>query len=315
MKKARFLVFRGGAIGDFILTLPALAALRRAWPDAHIEIAGYPHVARLAQIAGLADAVVSLDRAETAELFSLRPSFSASQREYLSSFDVIITYLHDPGGTMQENLEKAGARDVVHGSPIVESGHAVEHFIAPLSRLAIFPEGLAAPELHLSGAVRDAGIQRLAGLGGARVAIHPGSGSPAKNWPLRSFLDLAARVPGSGLGQPFFSIGEADAELAARLRGPAPAIPILSGLDLVDLAGALCNCSLYVGNDSGITHLAAAVGVPTVALFGPSDPGRWAPRGARVRVVASPERTSESLAAVPVDDVWKAAHSALQGQE
>lgn len=315
MKKARFLVFRGGAIGDFILTLPALAALRRGWPDAHIEIAGYPHVARLAQVSGLADAVVSLDRAETAELFSLRPSFSASQREYLSSFDVIVTYLHDPGGTMQENLAKAGARQVIHGSPIVTSGHAVEHFIAPLSRLAIFPEGRAAPELRLPETARAAGRLRLAALGAVRVAIHPGSGSPTKNWPLQSFLELAGRGAKAGVGRPFLSIGEADAELAADLQGHAPAIPVLSGVDLVDLAGVLCNCSLYVGNDSGITHLAAAVGVPTVALFGPSDPERWSPRGAHVRVVASPARTTESLADVPVDVVWKAAQSALHGQE
>ncbi len=315
MKKPRFLVFRGGAIGDFILTLPAVAALRRGWPDAHIEIAGYPRVARLAVAGGLADAVVSLDRAESAELYSLRPTFSEAQREYLTSFDVIVTYLHDPGGTMQENLVKAGARQVIHGSPIVESGHAVEHFIAPLARLAIFPEGLAVPRLDLPEAVRTAGRKRLAGLGGARVAIHPGSGSLSKNWPLRSFLELAGRIEAAGVGRPFFSIGEADSEIAGELSSAAPGRPVLTGLDLTELAGVFAECAAYVGNDSGITHLAAAAGAPTVAVFGPSDPARWGPRGPRSRVVSSPERRTDSLAAVSVDEVWAAVQSAVRAQE
>ncbi len=94
----------------------------------------------------------------------------------------------------------------------------------------------------------------------ARVAIHPFSGSAAKNWPLERFHELAARL---GMPVEFFS-------------GPEQIE------DLYELGCRIAGASLYVGNDSGITHLAAAVGTPVVALFGPTDPLVWAPRGARV---------------------------------
>ncbi|NQT91944.1 MAG: hypothetical protein HQ559_04215, partial [Lentisphaerae bacterium] len=94
MTHPRILVLRGGAIGDFVLTLPALRLLRERWPDAHIELVGYPHVASLADAGGLVDRVRSLDSADIARLFSLRPDLPASQREYLSSFHIVLSYLY-----------------------------------------------------------------------------------------------------------------------------------------------------------------------------------------------------------------------------
>ena len=138
MKQSRFLILRGGAIGDFILTLPAIRALRRQWPEAYIEIVGYPHIANLAIAGGLADHVESLDRAEMAKFFALRPSFTEAQARHVQSFDVVITYLHDPDGSVRENLLSAGAKQVIYGSPIVERGHAVEHLMKPLETLAIY---------------------------------------------------------------------------------------------------------------------------------------------------------------------------------
>jgi ADP-heptose:LPS heptosyltransferase len=76
--------------------------------------------------------------------------------------------------------------------------------------------------------------------------------------------------------------------------------------DLYELACWLAGASLYVGNDSGITHLAAAAGAPVVALFGPTDPAVWAPRGPRVRVVAT-GRPGEPMERIPLDRVFEAA--------
>lgn len=101
------------------------------------------------------------------------------------------------------------------------------------------------------------------------VAIHPFASSPAKRWPLANFQALASRV-----GQVRWLAGpEEDLENAVR-------IP-----DLFDLACWLKRARMYIGNDSGITHLAAAIGVPTIAIFGPSDPSIWAPIGDQVRIV------------------------------
>ncbi len=104
---------------------------------------------------------------------------------------------------------------------------------------------------------------------GAAV-LHPFSGSPRKNWPLARFEELARALA-----------AEMPVEWAAR-----PGELRFQSLD--DLGRWLAGARVYIGNDTGVTHLAAAAGVPTLALFGPTDPRVWAPRGARVRVIAAP---------------------------
>jgi hypothetical protein len=120
------------------------------------------------------------------------------------------------------------------------------------------------------------------------AVIHPFSGSPRKNWPLERYRGLAQR-------------------LALPVRwcaGPEEKLEDATRIDnLYQLASWLASARLYIGNDSGITHLAAAVGVPTVAIFGPTDPAVWAPRGDRVNVL------SGNLNEISVDRVLKAAES------
>lgn len=285
-RPARFLVLRGGAIGDFILTLPALRALRTRWPDAWIEVIGYPYVANLALAAGLVDRVDSLDRAGIARFFSALPDFPPDQVTYIRSFDFIISYLHDPAGIVRENLLLAGARKVLYGSPIVERGHAIEHLMKPLESLAIYADN-DRPILDIPVEQRENGRRRLSEqrLAEPVLALHPGSGSPKKNWPTDRFVELA-REAGRRFGlSPFYLLGEADREIAAHLERADPAAVVLRETSLAQVAAVLSACRMYVGNDSGITHLAAAVGVPVVALFGPSDETCWGPRGPSVRVL------------------------------
>ncbi len=297
-KRVRLLILRGGAIGDFILTVPAIAALRERWPDAYIELIGYPHIANLALAAGLVDHVDSLDRAEMARFFSLRPDFTPRQSEYIRSFDLVVTYLHDPDGSVRTNFELAGAKQVIYGSPIVGEGHAVDHFMKPLEELAIYGEK-PVPRLVLGEPRLREGREKLAALGlsASAVAIHPGSGSAKKNWPVERFVEVARGV------QPLFTVGEADAEAVAAIRAALPDAVVLEGQTLVELAPVIAACRLFIGNDSGITHLAAALGVPTVALFGPTDPARWAPRGDRVAVL----HAKGDWEAIRVEDVRRAA--------
>lgn len=303
-KQVRLLVLRGGAIGDFIVTLPALRALRRQWPEAYIELVAYPHIAQLALAGGLVDKVTSLHGAHIARFYSLRPEFPAEQVAFIRSFDLVVSFLHDPDRIVGDNLERAGARQLVAGSPLVEDGHAIDQMARPLEALAIYARGESA-QLALGPADREAGRDLLGqhGIRGAALALHPGSGSPKKNWPLGRFIDLARRAAREGGRTPFFLTGEADAEVETALRRNAPDVALATGLPLLDTARLLSACAAYVGNDSGITHLAAALGVPTVALFGPSDADRWAPRGDHVRVLRAP---GGDLDALPVDDVWRA---------
>ncbi len=296
-RQVRFLILRGGAIGDFILTLPAIQALRDRWPDAYIELIGYPHIANLALAAGLVDRVDSLDRAETARLFTWRPSFSEAQAEHLRSFDVILSYLHDPDGVVMANLKSAGVKQILYGSPLVETGHAIEYLMKPLETLAIYGEN-PAPRLVLDAA-RGREWLDARGLSGAAVAIHPGSGSPKKNWPAERFVLLAEHLKASG--QPYLMIfGEADSAAAEVIRGRLPGVIELSGCTLVELASVLAACRAYVGNDSGVTHLAAALGLRTIVMFGPSDAERWGPRGSHVRILKAPGGNLECISIADV---------------
>jgi hypothetical protein len=134
------------------------------------------------------------------------------------------------------------------------------------------------------------------------AVIHPYSGAARKNWPIERYRELA---------------GWLEKQMQVRwCAGPNEEWIVGSGAwsvgavrieDLYELACWLAKARLYVGNDSGITHLAAAAGAPVVALFGPTDPAVWGPRGNRVRVVATPE-PGQGMESVPVDAVIAAVH-------
>ncbi|HET7295379.1 MAG TPA: glycosyltransferase family 9 protein, partial [Vicinamibacteria bacterium] len=130
-------------------------------------------------------------------------------------------------------------------------------------------------------------------LPGAFLALHPGSGSTRKNWPAERFAGLADTLaPGTAYA---LVEGPADATAVACVLERAPRAVVVRGLSPLALASLLAQASLYVGNDSGVSHLAAAVGAPTLALFGPTDPAVWAPVGPRVATLRAPSGDLERL--------------------
>ena len=126
---------------------------------------------------------------------------------------------------------------------------------------------------------------------GGFAVIHPFSGSPKKNWPLERYAELRRR-----LGAQWCAGPEEALDGAVRFE------------DLYELGCWLASARLYIGNDSGITHLAAAVGTPVVALFGPSDPAVWRPRGPKVRIVATPS-PGQAMDQISLDEVVQAVRS------
>ncbi|MBN2301021.1 MAG: glycosyltransferase family 9 protein [Lentisphaerae bacterium] len=304
-QEPRFFILRGGAIGDFIVTLPAINALRQRWPHAYIELAGYPRIAQFAQAKKLVDKVVSLDRADMARLFSHNPEISAAQKKHIASFAFILSYLYDPTLTVKANLLASGAKKVLSCSPLIKDVHAIDHLFAPLQELGIRPKGNEQAHIRLSPEHVAGGQARMSVYGPKVALIHPGSGSPGKNWPLPKFLEIGARIKREFGWAPVFALGEADNAIRKELTRLPQKIRILSDCSLIELAECLSACSLYVGNDSGVTHIAAALGKPVTAIFGPTDPNLWAPRGRHVSVVRSESKTPESLASLDVNTVWQ----------
>src|SRR6201993_4294581 len=135
----RILVIRGGAIGDFILTLPALKALRDGYPDGHIEILGYKHIAVLAENRFYAQAVRSIEYGPLSSFFARNSELSAELANYFASFDLIISYLYDPDGIFENNLRRCGVENLLFGpARIVQTAdHAARQLAQPIEALGI----------------------------------------------------------------------------------------------------------------------------------------------------------------------------------
>ena len=176
---------------------------------------------------------------------------------------------------------------MIEASPRPKDVHAAKHYSRPLEALAIYVDEPRA-KIHPSDSDREMASRFLKMVGREPiVAIHPGSGSEKKNWPVENFAAVARWVSDELAAQLLVVEGEADERVVAkltRLLEPRP-ITVASRLKLVELAAVLERCVLFLGNDSGITHIAAAVGTPVVAMFGSASPPIWEPRGERVRVV------------------------------
>lgn len=298
--RGKILVIRGGAIGDFILTFPVFAALRAQFPATHLEVLGYPHIAQLARAGGLVDAVQAIESRSLAGFFARDCVLPDDWREYFAGFHLVLSYLYDPDRIFQDNVRRCGSAQFIagpHRPAETESRAASEILLQPLEHLAIF-QPVAIPRLQLPA---DADTANVPATPGSWLAVHPGSGSERKNWPEAKWMELfdalVTRTPVN-----FLLIGgEAEKSRLERLRAALPGerLWLADRLPLVQVAGLLRGCSGFAGHDSGISHLAAALGLPCVLLWGETSEAIWAPRNPRVQLV----RGGAKLAELPVAEV------------
>jgi heptosyltransferase III len=298
--KPRILVIRGGAIGDFIVTLPALRLLREAFPEAHLEIIGYRHIVALAEGRYYADAARSIEYGPLAGFFARMGSLETELRDYFASFQQVVSFLFDPDGIFEANLARCGVKHFLAAhTRIDDSTHAALQLARPLERLALYLDDPAA-RIFLTEKDRAFADDFLRGPSEPVLALHPGSGSPRKNWPLTHWSELIARLLRV---RPRLLVvgGEADETALNVLTTEFGSRLLLArDLPLPHLAAVLARCAHFVGHDSGISHLAAAVGTPCTLLFGPTDSHVWAPANAHVRVWPAPEG---DLARLSVNEV------------
>lgn len=313
----RILIIRGGAVGDLIVTLPALGALRQAFPHATIELLGNPSRAILAQHPRYVDRVIDLERWDLYRLFSQQPTISQGLATFLSSFALILSYLPMPDMTFATNLRRYCQGEVLTWQPHPPSGvHITDHLLQPVRRFVRQPCD-ACPHVYLDPAAQEfaARFWQTAGLPEQGVvAFHPGSGGAYKLWPLAGWEQIMTWTAQQGL-QGLIISGPAEQAHNAPLAHPAhfPPWPRAQNLPLPHLAALLARCQIVVGHDSGITHLAAAVGTTTLALFGPTDPLVWGPRSRRACVLWPEPPGPLTLAHLPLDSVTQILASVLRG--
>lgn len=306
MTSGKILVIRGGAIGDFILTLPVLAALRQHFPQARLEVLGYSHIAKLALTGGLADHVQSIEARSLAGFFARGGNLAEELVNYFDSFAVIISYLYDPDGIFQINVARCTPAQFIVGPhrPDDYAGiPASEVFLKPLERLAIFD---ADPVPRLSISHQPSTINQL--------VLHPGSGSEKKNWPESKWAELLRHLIRTTELNPLLVGGEAEEGKLERLAATCPAtrpVDVARNLPLPELAQRLCACAAFIGHDSGISHLAAAVGLPVLLLWGETVGSVWRPLGGNVTVITDPA----GLSGIPVHGVTERCREMLKVAE
>lgn len=288
----RLLVIRGGALGDFVLTLPGLRLLRENFPDTEVEILGYPHIASLAEGRHYAARVRSIEYAAMAGFFARNGTLDSGLCEYFAGFGQVVSYLYDPDGIFESNLRACGVKHYLaaYGKPV--DRHAAVEWAAPLEKLALFLEDRAArlypTQEDLSAARKWLGAGAAEGT---RWALHPGSGSASKNWRVEGWARVGEKFwKEDPLGEIVLVGGEADEGALGFLERAwaGRRVRRAQGLSLPLLAAVLAECGRFAGHDSGVSHVAAAVGARCVLLFGPTDPNVWAPANPGVKVLRAP---------------------------
>jgi len=280
------LLVRAGALGDVLLLRPAVAALRRAGHRVRLLA---PQTSG-AVLVGPDEALslLPLDGPGMASLLGGRPIPVDIEDGLHADAALALTRGVALLDAVRPRVSRLLTRDPIPPPGVHAAAWAAEALDALDVPSHVTPAPLAFTDAELEQAAKVAPR-----LGAGFLALHPGSGATAKNWPADRFAALARALarPGEGV---LVVAGPADGPAVAPLRS-LPGAAVAEGLPARVLGALLSRAGLYVGNDSGVTHLAAAAGTPTLALFGPTDPAAWAPLGRRVRVVCSSDRSMSGL--------------------
>lgn len=280
---SRVLVIFPGALGDLICAGPALDAIANANPCASIELMAKPELARLFAGRTRVARGHSIDRREVAALFTAG-EISRETHEFFSQFTRLYSYLAHDDPQFRTSLDQCSpGRTIFLPFRPPGSGHVAAAYLAMIAGTSndhSFQLRLKTDDMEsAASALKSVGIEPDSRF----VAIFPGSGSKTKNWPVANFIALARSIPADA--RPLFILGPAETDIEAQLS--ALDFPVLKNLELSTVAGVARRAAAFIGNDSGTSHLATAVGTAGIALFGPTSPERWRPLG-RVTIVAQP---------------------------
>jgi ADP-heptose:LPS heptosyltransferase len=298
------LIIHPGSLGDVLLARAAIRAVRSRFPGHRLALIAAEQVGRLLLESAEVDRLFPLERGYLGILFG--DGDNQTKREFfewLSTCQNAIGWLRDEGGRIEATLRRIGVGSIVMRSPSIETIRAIHQASRFLEAIGGDADRRPTVEpLHVPSFRKERGAVLLRELRtddrSRCVAVHVGSGSRHKC--LDSLL-MAQVIDGlSKDGNSVFLVsGEADWELTDAVRRQVRyQIPLLSGLDLPTVAGLLSQVSLFLGHDSGLTHLAASLTVPVVACFGPTDPKRWGPSGTTTTVLVGEPCTCKNWAEI-----------------
>lgn len=276
----KILVLFPGALGDFICFLPALDALAR---DREVDLLARTEYADLAPPRIRTG---SLERYEISRLFVAGAEQEERLELFFGSYSSVYSWMGSGRRDFVSRLETlcGGRLRIFPFRPEDSRVPVVDYFLSCLGveRPRELPPYIP---VRAEASAWSEEFWRRGGLRGKKVLVlTPGSGAREKNWPFEFFLEVVEWWKRKFTGESLIVLGPVEEELG-RSGKNWKQMRVVGGLDLAKLAALIRRCDLYLGNDSGVTHLASALGVETVALFGPTDPLEWAPYGNRTTVI------------------------------
>jgi ADP-heptose:LPS heptosyltransferase len=278
--KAGALVVHPGALGDVLQAVPALRAVRAALDGGAITFAGQPRLGRLLADWGLVQRTRAFDGLGLEALFTDEPAPPALA-DALGGFDRVISWFGSREETYRRRL-RALAPGAIVAPPVPEDdGPVWRHLLGTVAEPEVMPSWVEPVRLSPAPATGSSLPSPLRGEGrgrGPSLVVHPGSGGEWKRWPVERFAAVIETLRHRHTLEVVVHQGPADAEAAqALLARLGDGVGTLLEPDLPRLAATLAAARAYLGGDSGVSHLAAAVGAPSVILFPPATRRRWAP--------------------------------------
>ena len=273
-----------------LLARPALNLLRRQFPQHEMALLVGAAVGSVLRDGGETDRVLPLELTYLTELFAGSDSVHPAFRTWLNTCDFAVGWLQDTERAVLNTLRTLGVHRLCVQSPSSSdllSEHQAARYLEVLDATVV--SRVKNQPLILLPSVRERGRQILYRLNRSHqqrlVVIHPGSGSVHKCMEASRFATVIEWLSSEGTF-PVLLEGPSDEESVGQvLRSLRMTVPVLRDLDLSMAAAVLSHAELYLGHDSGMTHLAAALSIPTIACFGPTNPRRWAPLGRTVSIL------------------------------
>ena len=312
------LLFRIGGLGDLLVTLPSIQYIRKKYPSCSLTLVCREEYGSILKETGVVDEIVSVDQSKISRLFLDPPSPDSEFARWMSGFDLIHGWMQKAQSLKLEEfccsvLQKK-CRLIVH-DPMCNDSISLFFFENTVNFLG--QDGNPNPRINecsflpVSAQIKEKG-QSLLGetdqdaFQGKFIVIHPGSGSASKCWSFENFMETIKRLSLQNL-RGVLVTGPAEERLVNNLetRSRPPGWKWLHDPSLVNLPGLLSIAALYIGNDSGVTHLAASCGTKVVTLFRKDLESLWKPNGYVTLL------SGHTLSQINLDSVWQAILSIL----
>ncbi|MBI5417016.1 glycosyltransferase family 9 protein [Candidatus Poribacteria bacterium] len=288
----KIIIFRDGGLGDLICTLPGLYQIRKKFPKSYMELWSKKKFVPILEEKSYINLKVNpTDPAALISFCIQNSNLDKKLEKYFSDFDLAIYYYPDKENIFGNNLKKCGIKKVIGTDEIYnlyQNQHIIDSMLEMLKILDIEKEFIM-PKFFLNDYDRFLPYRYFGKkmLGDNNIAvIHPGSSNPGKNWAGDRFLEIANWLKEKFYFYVFIILGPNEVNMIKKFkRKQKKGIFIIPDIDLITLSALLEKSKIYLGNDSGISHLAAALDVNTIVLFGPTNPDIWAPRGNKVKII------------------------------